>query len=216
MANHLSPGRRISGRLVARTDLNNLIMQDPHDSLTTERLALRRFTMDDLELLVRLHTDLRVMRHAGGLMSREQSLEVLRDRIVEYYDTRPGLGVWATHERSTGACVGLHLLNNIRGEAHIQVGYLLYPEYWARGYATEMAVRVLRYGFEALGLPQIVAVTDLENRGSQHVLHKAGLLRRGERGFAHPAYQPGPLAWFERDAADWLALHPPATSPLTP
>lgn len=45
------------------------------------------------------------------------------------------------------------------------------------------------------------------------MLLKAGLLRRGERSFAHPAYQQGPLAYFERDAADWLALHPAAPSP---
>lgn len=185
-------------------------MQDPHDSLTTARLALRRFTLDDLELLVRLHSDPRVMRYAGGLLSREQSLEVLRDRTLDYYEQHPGLGVWATIERSTGDCVGLHLLNNIRGESCIQVGYLLYPEYWGRGYATEMAVRVLRYGFEALRLPRIVAITALENIESQRVLQKAGLLRDGERSFAHPAYQPGPLAWFERDAADWLAQHPAA------
>ena len=188
-------------------------MQDPRDSLTTGRLALRRFTLDALELLVRLHGDPRVMRYAGGPMSREQSLEVLRGRILEYYAQHPGLGIWATLERSTGDCVGLHLLNHIRGEPLIQVGYLLYPEYWGRGYATEMTLRVLRYGFEALGLPQIVGITDPANIESQRVLLKAGLLRRGERSFAHPAYQQGPLAYFERDAADWLALHPAAPSP---
>ena len=183
-------------------------MQDPRDSLTTGRLALRRFTLDDLELLVRLHGDPRVMRYAGGPMSREQSLEVLRGRILEYYAQHPGLGIWATLERSTGDCVGLHLLNHVRGESFIQVGYLLYPEYWGRGYATEMAVRVLRYGFETLGLPQIVAITALENTASQRVLRKAGLLRQPDRHLADPAYQPGPLAWFERDAADWLASAP--------
>lgn len=191
-------------------------MQDPHDSLTTARLALRRFTLDDLGLLVRLHSDIRVMRYAGGVLSRAQTLEVLRDRTLEYYEQHPGLGVWATLERSTGECVGLHLLNHIRGESLIQVGYLLFPEYWGRGYATEMTLRVLRYGFEALGLPQIGAITDLANVESQHVLLKAGLLRRGERSFAHPAYQPGPLAWFERDAADWLAQHPPASTGTGP
>ena len=41
---------------------------------------------------------------------------------------------------------------------------------------------------------------------SQRVLLKAGLHRNGERAFAHPAYAPqGPLAWFERDAGEWLA-----------
>jgi ribosomal-protein-alanine N-acetyltransferase len=183
-------------------------MRRPTDSLTTERLALRRFTTDDLDLLVRLHTDIRVMRHAGGVQTREQSQELLTTRFLAYYEQHPGLGVWATIERSTGECIGLHLLNHVRGESFIQVGYLLYPEYWGRGYATEMAVRVLRYGFETLGLPQIVAITALENTASQRVLRKAGLLRQPDRHLADPAYQPGPLAWFERDAADWLASAP--------
>ena len=185
-------------------------MQDPQDSLTTERLALRRFTLDDADLLGRLYSDPRVTKYTGGVLSREKSDELLRTRMIEYYDQHPGLGVWAMHERSTGACVGLHLLNHIRGETLIQVGYQLFPDYWGRGYATEMTIRVLRYGFEALGLPQIVAITDLDNVDSQRVLLKAGLVRRGERSFAHPAYQHGPLAWFEGDAAEWLANHPVA------
>jgi RimJ/RimL family protein N-acetyltransferase len=175
----------------------------PDDTLTTERLVIRRFTARDLDLLVRLHSDERVMRYAGGTLERAGSEKVLAERILGYYDHHPGLGIWATHERATDDCVGLHLLNHIRGASHVQVGYLLYPEYWGRGYATEMAVRVLRYGFAELGLPQIVAITDIPNVDSQNVLLKAGLRRNGERFFAH--YGDDPLAWFERDAADWLA-----------
>ena len=77
-------------------------MRRPTDSLTTDRLALRRFTTDDLDLLVRLHTDIRVMRHAGGVQTREQSQELLTTRFLAYYEQHPGLGVWATLERSTG------------------------------------------------------------------------------------------------------------------
>lgn len=67
-----------------------------------------------------------------------------------------------------------------------------------------MAKALVRYGFLDLGLPRIVAITDLDHAASQHVLRKAGLRRNGERAFAHPAYaDQGPLAWFERDAADW-------------
>src|SRR5207244_52271 len=103
-------------------------------------------------------------------------------------------------------CIGLHLLNHIQGESFIQVGYLLFPEYWGKGYATEMARAVVRYGYTELKLPQIVAITDLGNTDSQRVLLKIGLHRKGERALPHPAYaKGGPLAWFERDAADWLA-----------
>jgi ribosomal-protein-alanine N-acetyltransferase len=175
----------------------------PDDTLKTERLEVRRYAPGDLELLLRLHRDERVMRWAGGVQSRAASEQTFAERILAYYDERPGLGCWATFERATGDCVGMHLLNNIRGTELIQVGYLLYPEYWGRGYATEMAVRILRYGFEELQLPQLVAITDLPNLDSQKVLLKAGLRRSGERLFAH--YGDAPLAYFERDAADWLA-----------
>lgn len=181
-------------------------MRDPHASLTTDRLALRRFTAEDGPLLWALHSDPEVMRYCGGTLTPEASAESLRVRCLEYYEAHPGLGVWATIERATGACVGMHLLNHMRGEPHIQVGYLLYPRFWGLGYATEMCVRVLRYGFAELGLPRIAAITDLPNVGSQQVLVKSGLRRDGERRV--PAYGDAPLAWFEREAAEWLAERP--------
>jgi RimJ/RimL family protein N-acetyltransferase len=175
---------------------------------TTERLALRRFTPADLDLLVRMNSDEEVMRHVGGVKDRAKTEEMLNIRILAYYEQHPGLGVWATLERASGTCIGMHLLNHIQGESHIQVGYVLFQPYWGRGYATEMSIALLRYGFEDLRLPQITGITDLPNLASQHVLLKAGLHRHGERAFAHPAYAAsGPLAWFERDASDWLAEH---------
>lgn len=192
-------------------------MKLPHDALTTERLTLRRFTADDFDLLHRLHSDPQVMRYVGGTLPRAKSEEMLQGRILEYYERHPGLGIWATLERATGDCIGLHLLNHIQGETYIQVGYLLYPEYWGRGYATEMCREIVRYGFAELGLPRIVGITDMANVESQRVLLKAGLRRDGERSFLHPAYaDSGPMPWFERDCADWLAergLQP--TSPST-
>lgn len=180
----------------------------PNGLPVTARLALRRFTADDLDVLYRLYSDADVARHVGGTKTREQAQEMLDQRILAYYEANPGLGVWMTLERATGACVGMHLLNNIQGETHIQVGYVLFKEHWGRGYATEMSVALLRYGFAAAGLERIVAITDLANAGSQRVLLKAGLQRRGERSFAHPAYAAqGPLAWFEADREDWLTRH---------
>lgn len=178
-------------------------MKGPHDTLTSERLVLRRYTADDLELLVRLHTDPRVTRFTGGPLDRAQSEAMLNERILAYYEKHPGLGIWACHERATDAYIGMHLLNHIRGESYIQVGYVLLPDFWNRGYATEMALRLLRYGFVELGLPRIHAITDRPHVDSQRVLLKIGLHRGEDRLI--PAYGSEPLAWFERDAADWLA-----------
>ena len=177
--------------------------------LTTARLMLRRFTPADGDWLHRLNGDAVVKRHMGGAATRAQTDAMLRERILDYYAQHPGLGMWVTLERAGGEAVGFHLLNNIQGETDLQVGYVLAPQHWGKGYATEMCVALVRYGFERLGLPRIVAITDLPNLASQRVLLKAGLRRAGERTLAHPAYGGRPMAWFERPAAAWLAQFGP-------
>lgn len=181
----------------------------PAPAVITPRLRLRRFDPDDLELLDRLNSDPEVMRYMGnGPMSRTQTEAMLRGRILDYYGQHAGLGIWATLERDTGDCIGMHVLNHIPGEAHIQVGYRLFPRFWGRGYATEMSIALIRYGFVEIGLQRIVAITDPDNGASLRVLEKCGLHRDGERTFPHPALIGcGPQAWFEREAEAWLDEH---------
>lgn len=174
------------------------------ERLSTERLALRRADPGDAVWLACMHADARVMENVGGVLTPEGSRKLLRDRMLDYYERHPGLGIWVTVERAGGDIVGCHLLNHIRGETLIQVGYQLLPQYWGRGYATEMCAALLRYGFADLGLPRIHAITNLPHVASQRVLLKSGLRRHGERAFA--AYANGaPLAFFQRDRDDWLA-----------
>ncbi len=179
-------------------------MRRATDTLESERLRVRRFTSDDLDLLARLLADPEVTLHLGGVKDRAGAEATLRTRALDYYDQHPGLGMWATIERATGRPVGFHVLNHIHGETDIQVGYALFRDAWGLGYATEMSVRLLRYGFDDLALPRICAITNLENTASQRVLLKAGLVRKGERTFTHPALAgEGPMAWFEADRDVW-------------
>jgi ribosomal-protein-alanine N-acetyltransferase len=179
--------------------------------LRTDRLGLRRFTPADLDWLMNLYSDPDVMRYLGGVQDRSMVVDLLSTRILQYYDQHPGFGNWMTIDLSTGQPIGFHLLNNIHGESLIQVGFVLSKDAWGKGFGTEMAAALLRYGFVDRALPRIHGMADLDNLASQRVLQKIGLHRRGERAFSHPAYAAaGPQAWFERDAADWLAEHGPA------
>jgi ribosomal-protein-alanine N-acetyltransferase len=174
--------------------------------LTTERLALRRFTPADLDWLAELYSDRNVTRFLGGVKDRAKTEELLNTRILQYYDEHPGFGVWMTVERATDTRLGFHLLNHIRGESIIQVGFTLAQSAWGKGFGTEMASAVLRYGFVDRKLPRIAGMASLQNHASQRVLLKIGLERKGERAFPHPDYaSEGSMAWFERDAAAWQA-----------
>src|SRR6187549_868707 len=61
--------------------------------LTSDRLALRQFTPDDIDWLADLYSDPDVTRYLGGVKDRAKSEELLGTRILQYYDEHPGLGI---------------------------------------------------------------------------------------------------------------------------
>jgi [ribosomal protein S5]-alanine N-acetyltransferase len=54
-------------------------------------------------------------------------------------------------------------------------GYILHSDYWGRGYGTEIAKAMVRFGFEQLGMHRIWATCRPQNIASSRVLEKAGL-----------------------------------------
>ena len=184
-------------------------MTDSGYWLTTERLGLRRFTEADFDWFAALYADVEVTRHLGGVKSRSDARAFFEARILRYYEEHPGLGMWMTIQLADGQPIGFHLLNHIRGESIVQVGFTIARPAWAMGYATEMGEAVLRHGFVDMKLPRIAGMANHDNLASQRVLEKIGLERRGERAFAHPDYaSAGPMAWFEREADAWLTERP--------
>jgi len=55
-----------------------------------------------------------------------------------------------------------------------EIFYGLSPAFWNKGHMTEAAEAVLKYGFETLGLPEVVAGVKPENLASTAVLEKIG------------------------------------------
>jgi RimJ/RimL family protein N-acetyltransferase len=100
-------------------------------------------------------------------------------RIARNYRRYPGLGSWRASRRDTGAFVGWFSLKYIPRTVEVEVGYRLLHEAWGRGFATEGASELVRYGLDDLGLHRIVGLTHRDNAASQRVLQKAGLRAAG-------------------------------------
>jgi RimJ/RimL family protein N-acetyltransferase len=151
------------------------------DSFSTARLDARRLTTGDWDEICRMHSDPVVMAHLGGVRDDLQTAEYFAVNLQHWAEHN--FGLWIVHERGQSAPMGRALLRHawIDGVDEVEVGYALYPAYWGRGFATEIAAECVRLGFEALRLSSIVAITSPDNLASQHVLEKVGLAR--ERDF---------------------------------
>lgn len=59
------------------------------------------------------------------------------------------------------------------------LGFCLNRHFWGKGYGTETANALLRFGFQQLDLHRIYATCDPSNNASAHVLEKIGMQREG-------------------------------------
>ena len=76
-------------------------------------------------------------------------------------------------------------------EAGIEVGWRLAPAYWGKGYATEGALAALQFGFEQIGLDEILSMTVLANEPSWRVMERIGMTRDLDGDFDHPRVPDG-------------------------
>ncbi|MGD6802799.1 MULTISPECIES: GNAT family N-acetyltransferase [Rossellomorea] len=59
------------------------------------------------------------------------------------------------------------------------MGYIIHPDSWGNGYATEASKQLIHYGFRELKLHRIYATCNPENIASIKVLEKNGMTREG-------------------------------------
>jgi RimJ/RimL family protein N-acetyltransferase len=149
-----------------------------HVYLTTDRMVLRRFTADDLDLIVELDSDPAVKRYIdGGLpVDRAESQEML-DWWLGYHERSEPYGFWVAIERASGDFLGwFHLRPDVDDAPdEPELGYRLRRSAWGRGFATEGSKALIERAFTDLAATRVHASTMTVNTGSRRVMEKAGL-----------------------------------------
>lgn len=184
-------------------------MAEGGPELGSARLVLRRWRDGDLEPFAAMNADPEVMEHFPARLSREES-DALVQRFEAGFDAR-GFGVWALEVAATGQFIGFCGLNVPSFEAPftpaVEVGWRLARPYWGQGYATESARAALTFGFEHVGLDDVVSFTTRANERSQAVMRRLGMTHDPADDFEHPRLAPGhpqrPHVLYRLRAGEW-------------
>jgi RimJ/RimL family protein N-acetyltransferase len=160
----------------------------PYSEIRTERLLLRSWRAEDRVRFARLNADLHVMEFMPRALSAKES-DAFADRIEEHF-RQHGFGLHAAELRSSGVFIGFIGLNIPAFQTAftpcVEIGWRLASAYWGQGLATEGAQAALCYGFEQLGLQEIVSFTVPANLRSRRVMEKLGMKRNPAEDFNHP------------------------------
>jgi ribosomal-protein-alanine N-acetyltransferase len=182
--------------------------------LRTPRLRLRQWVDADLEPFAALNADRDVMRYLPGTLGREESdayAAVRRAAIAEH-----GHGMWAVEVVDGAPFAGMVGLAEPEFEARftpaVTVGWRFAREHWGRGYASEAARAAIAFGFESLGLEEILAWTTVENAASRRVMERIGMTRDAADDFDHPLRSPDdptrPQVLYRLRRPNWLRVTP--------
>ena len=149
-------------------------------TLETDRLILRRMTIQDAQDVFEYSRDPEVARHVLWSAQKElsEAKEYCRYMMKRYRNDEPSS--WGIIDKATGRLVGtIGFMAYSEENNSAEVGYSLAKWMWNGGYMTEALARVIEYAFEAMDLNRIEAQHELTNPSSGRVMEKCGMRKEG-------------------------------------
>jgi ribosomal-protein-alanine N-acetyltransferase len=149
--------------------------------LETTRLVLREIGLEDVDAIHAYAANPEVVQYmAWGPNSFEQTRRFCAERVANRKDPNRTSYELAINVKPGSVAVGaigvrVKSAENREGE----LGYVLHPVYWGKGYVAEAAQRMLEFGFEELKLHRISAFASPENAASLRVLMRLGMRHEG-------------------------------------
>ena len=163
--------------------------------LETERLYLRELTLDDAPA-VQVHFSDPEMTEFMDI-DPCTDLESARE-IIAYHLHDTGVR-WGIFYRQTDALIGtcgFHCWDATRAQA--EIGYNLSCAHWGRGLMREALEAALAFGFGAMALLEVCAISDRANHRSMRLLERLGFEFRPDlpdpedlSGLVHILCRPG-------------------------
>ncbi|WP_197421254.1 GNAT family N-acetyltransferase [Devosia sp. Root105] len=140
--------------------------------IRTARLLLRRPRADDLDAFFAIMSDARGMRYWSTLPHADRDV------------TRAWLDQKIERTAAGGEDFAIEFEGRLVGDVGAgrlpDFGFMIHPDYWGRGIASEAAAAFIDYAFSRQLTDQLLADVDPRNLASLRVLEKLGFARTGE------------------------------------
>ena len=147
---------------------------DPFPVLETERLILRKISMNDAEDMFHLRTNEDAMKYINK--PKLTSIDDAKEIIKKMND--PDRIQWGITLKTSDIIIGTIGYHRIEKEHYrAEIGYMLHPQYWNTGLMSEAITKVIDYGFDKMKLHSIEAIINPGNIISRKILQKFNFIK---------------------------------------
>ena len=144
--------------------------------IETERLILRKFTLEDAPFVLELVNTSAWLQFIGdrNVYTVEESENYLRNGNLKSY-AEHGFGFYLVATKESNEAIGMCGLVKRDSLEDIDIGFAFLPNSIGKGYGYEAASATLDYALNVLKLGRIVAIVDPQNASSIALIKKIGL-----------------------------------------
>ncbi|MFC1658948.1 GNAT family N-acetyltransferase [Pseudomonadota bacterium] len=145
-----------------------------------EEYILREQTIDDAESFYKYYTDPKVSKYILSYMP--VSVEDAKEEVkywIDYFKHKKGV-YWGIAKKDNNELIGsIGFTHWIKQYNRAELSYDLAKEYWNKGIMTKAIKKVLKFGFEEMGLNRIQCFMIKNNPASERILLKRGFVKEG-------------------------------------
>ena len=161
--------------------------------IETARLRLDPWTLEDEVDFGFIASDPEVRRWRQSDETHGLNEEKFESWLEEIDGLPLGLGRWAIRDEIGNVIGDVALKPYAEDHQQVEIQCSVRSEFCGHGFATEAMSAILRYGTELMGLPEVIALTDLEDSRSIHLARKLGfkpgsVVNHGQRSSRIYAY----------------------------
>jgi RimJ/RimL family protein N-acetyltransferase len=144
--------------------------------LQTERLSLRKFTLDDAEFIIELTNSASWLRFIGDRNTKTiESAKAYIERVgLKNYDSI-GYGLFLVELTDNKTPIGLCGFMNRNTLPSPDIAFAYLPQFEGKGYAYEMATALMDYAKNQLNFTDLIAIVVPENARSINLIEKLGM-----------------------------------------
>lgn len=173
--------------------------------IETERLSMRPFNKDDLDIIMSLYSNEEIMRYMPGEVMNEEKAQVHLNNIIRGWEEKPQVNFeMAVIKKSNGEKIGRSRIHLDAEADTAMIGWLLLKEDWGKGYATEMTRALIDYCVDGLKVHRVCALCHPENTGSWKVLENCGMRREAYYRQKCKYVKGGHISW--KDELEYAIL----------
>jgi ribosomal-protein-alanine N-acetyltransferase len=151
------------------------------ETIETDRLILRRFkyTDDDAMLKYWIADEKIQSLYSEPVYTTKAEVKELLDKYISSYEKNDYYR-WAIIDKEVNECIGQIAYFLVDSKNHFaEIEYCIGSDFQCKGYATEAAKAVIKYGFDKMNLHKVQICTKTINKPSQRVIEKCGLTYEG-------------------------------------